>query len=177
MNPQQLALQRQTSNKQPSLDPQSSQIFKNVFSSISQGQQNDSNNQGAISQALSTLNPNGKDTPTQVGKAIQTPNYAGYCLQWADDKLGNPNRQPTAIADYKAQVNAGNINTSMDNIPKDAKVYWDADATNGNMGHVGLSNGNSTFTAATDNGIQTFTPEEWSQYSGQKFIGWSPANK
>ena len=185
MNPQQLALQKlqqQGQNPQSNQVPQD-QVFQNTLAKIRQSvsqigqepqQLPDSNNQASISQAMATL----KDTSTigQVGKAIATPNYAGYCLQWVDDQQGNTNRQPTAIADYQVNAQANNINSSLD-APKGARVYFNADASNGNMGHVGISNGDGTFTSATDNGVQTFDIPDWEKYSGQQYLGYaSPQN-
>lgn len=129
------------------------------------------NQQGPISQALAQLNPTGSDTQTNIGKAIKTPAYAGYCLKYVDDKTGNTNRQPTAFADYEVNAKSGNIQTSDKNIPSGARVYFAPDATNGKMGHVGLMNSDGSFTAATDNGIQSFTIPDWEKYSGQKYIG------
>lgn len=129
------------------------------------------NQQGSISQALAQLNPQGSDTQTEVGKAIKTPAYAGYCLQYVDDRTGNTNRQPNAFADYQVNAKQGNIQTSDNNIKFGARVYFAPDATNDKMGHVGLMNSDGTFTAATDNGIKSFTIPDWERYSGQKFIG------
>jgi hypothetical protein len=127
----------------------------------------------AISQAAAVLSPNSKDPQAQIGKAIATPNYAGYCLKWVDDQQGNQNRQPTAIADYQARSQAGQIQTG-DKIPDNARVYFNADPSNGNMGHVGIYNAKSdTFTSATDNGVKSFSIPAWEKYTGQSMIGWS----
>lgn len=126
--------------------------------------------QSTISQAMGILND--KSTIGQVGKAIQTPNYAGYCLKWVDDQQGSTNRLPTAYADYQSKAQAGNMNDS-DNPPVGARVYFAPDQSNKNMGHVGISQGNGKFTSATDNGIKTFSLQDWEKYTGQKFLGWS----
>lgn len=124
-----------------------------------------------ISQALGVLND--KSIAGKVGKAIATPSYAGYCLKWVDDQQGNnTNRQPTAYADYLLHQNEGDIATK-GTPPKNARVYFGPNATNGEMGHVGISNGNGTFTSATDNGIQTFDIKAWEKYAGQTYIGYS----
>lgn len=186
MNPIQQALQQQGQNPQPNQTNPTDQVFQNTLTKIrqnlSQAGQDQSqdqpttpdNQQAAISQALGQLND--KSISGQVGKAIQTPNYAGYCLAWVDDQQGNANRQPTAIADYQVNASQNNIKTSMD-APKGARVYFNADQSNANMGHVGIANGDGTFTSATDNGIQTFDIPAWEKYSGQQYLGYATPQK
>lgn len=173
MTPQalQIALQQQNQPQQGQMPPSNlSQALKQIQLTKQKNQQN---NQAAIAQAAATLTPNANDTLTNVGQAIQSPAYAGYCLQWVDDQTGNKNRQPTAYADYQTQAANGNIDSSSTNIPKGARVYFAPDSSNGGMGHVGLSNGDGTFTAATDNGIQTFGLSDWQKYAGQQYLGYS----
>lgn len=127
----------------------------------------------AISQALATLKPNGKDPQTKVGTGLNTPNYSGLCLQYVDDQTGNKNRQPTAYADYQQNAASGNIKT--DGVPpKGARVYF-APTPDNPAGHVGLSTGDGSFTGATTNqGIKTFSIKDWENYAGQQFIGYAP---
>ena len=172
MDPQTQAVQT-LANPTP-LD-QGNQIFQKILAQnrqlAEQASQPQGSQQAAISQAMGKLSS--KDPMGAVGKAIATPNYAGYCLQWVDDQQGNKNRQPTAYADYQANAQQGNINQSSDNIPKGARVYFSPDQSNGNMGHVGISNGDGTFTSATDNGVQTFSLADWEKYTGQKYLGYA----
>ncbi len=136
------------------------------------------NPSSAASNAMSILNPQGNlkdgeaNKMSQFGQSIKTPAYAGYCLQYVDDQTGNSNRQPTAYADYQVKSQNGQISNS-NNVPDGARVYFAPDASNGNMGHVGLANKNGTFTSATDNGVKTYSISDWEKYTGQKFIGWS----
>lgn len=125
-----------------------------------------------IAQAIAKVDPTNKQPIAQIGKAIQTPNYAGYCLKWVDDQQGNTNRLPTAFADYQSKAAEGNINTS-NNVPKGSRVYFSPDSSNGDMGHIGISNGDGTFTSATDNGIKTFSIKDWQKITGQSFLGWA----
>lgn len=190
---QAIAQQQQPLNAsaQNGQQPQSPSPIQQAQSQLQQNQQNISQEQAATkaknalmstpsnstsnaAKAMALLQPESKSTITQVGKAIQTPAYAGYCLQYVDDKTGNSQRQPTAYADYQANQAAGNIDTSMKDIPKGARVYFAPNATNGGMGHVGLSNGDGSFTSATDNGVQTFNIKDWEQYADQQFIGYAP---
>lgn len=137
----------------------------------------DPNQQAALTKAVAQINPNKKDTVTKVGKAIQTPSYAGYCLQWVDDQQGNnTQRQPTAFADFQANLNAGNIKNS-NKVPDGARVYFSPNQSNGNLGHVGISNGDGTFTSATDSGIKTFKIADWEKLTGQQMIGWANTKK
>lgn len=136
------------------------------------GDQQTPPDQAAISQAMAMVNPKGKDTTTQIGKSIQTPAYAGYCLQWVDDQQGNSNRQPTAYADYQVNAKSGNISTS-GNIPAGARVYFGPDASNGGMGHVGIAGDDGTFTSATDNGVKTYKISDWVKSTGQSLLGWT----
>lgn len=130
--------------------------------------------QNPLINALNQLLGGNNSTQGQIGKATATSNYAGYCLQWVDDQQGNKNRQPTAYADYQANQAAGNIQTQ-GIPPAGARVYFAPNSTNGNMGHVGISDGGGSFTSATDNGIQTFNINDWDQYAGQQYIGFSTA--
>lgn len=146
---------------------------------LMQDYQNQSFPVAQISQAAATLKPNNKDTMTQIGKAIATPDYAysGLCLKWVDDQQGNANRQPTAYADYQTHAQEGDIIASSKDIPKGSRVYFAPDASNGDAGHVGIANGDGTFTSATDNGIKTFSLKDWQNYTGQQFIGYAPPQK
>lgn len=178
MDPIQNALQTQQSSQAATPQgpmAQNQALFKKILSSnrqlIEEPQQNQ---QSGIAQAMGILSPQSTKEPlAQIGKAIATPNYAGYCLQWVDDQTGNSNRLPNAYADYQAKAQSGNIQTGTDNIPKGARVYFAPDSSNGGMGHVGLSNGDGTFTSATDNGIKTFDIPDWEKYTGQKYLGYA----
>lgn len=139
-----------------------------------QQQQTEAFNMADLSRAMAILNPNSNSPQVNIGKAIKTPAYAGLCLQYVDDKQGNPNRLPTAYADYEARAQAGLINQSEKNIPSGARVYFAPDDSNGGAGHVGIANSNNTFTSATDNGIKTFSIADWEKYTNQRFIGWAP---
>lgn len=141
------------------------------------------NKQAAISQAsraMSTLNPGANsgdstsDTMSKVGGALNTNNYSNMCLAYVDDQTGNKNRQSTAYNDYLVNANDGNIHTS-GTPPKGARVYFAPTADNP-AGHIGLSNGNGSFTGATTNeGIKTFSIQNWENYASQQYIGWAPA--
>lgn len=143
-----------------------------------QQQKNDFENADTISKAMAVLSPNANmkdgeaNTMSKIGQSIATPAYAGYCLQYVDDKTGNTNRQPTAIADYQVRAQSGQVKTT-GTPPPGARVYFAPDASNGNMGHVGLANKDGTFTSATDNGVKTYSLADWQKYTGQKFIGWA----
>ncbi len=140
-----------------------------------QAAQNDPNNPfspAQISQVMAQVAP--KSPAGKVGKAIATPAYAGFCLRWVDDQQKTQNRQPNAFADYLNNAKAGYVKNT-DKAPAGARVYFAPDASNEGMGHVGISNGDGSFTSATDNGIKTFGLKDWEKYTGQKFIGWSPS--
>lgn len=177
-NPAQLAIQQQA----PSVTTPLSQTVQQITQQQSPDPATEER-QSAIAQAakaMAILKPNAKgsdetSTMSQIGQANQTPSYAGYCLQYVDDQTGNTNRQPTAYADYQANQQSGNIKTS-GTPPKGARVYFAPNSTNGNMGHVGISDGNGEFTSATDNGVKTFNIQDWDKYAGQQFIGWAPPN-
>ena len=128
-----------------------------------------------LSQTMAMLNPQSTAPQVNIGKAIATPAYAGLCLKWVDDQQGNTNRQPTAIADFQSQKQAGNIKTDIKNIPLGARVYFAPDDSNGQNGHVGIAQGNGKFISATDNGIKTFSIADWERYTGQSYIGYAPA--
>jgi len=130
--------------------------------------------QSAIAQAMAQVDPKGESKLSEVGKAIKTPAYAGYCLQWVDDKQGvTGSRQPTAYADYQARAQQGDVKESTKDIPDGARVYFSPDSSNGGMGHIGIANGDGTFTSATDNGVKTFSLNDWIKITGQKFLGWA----
>ena len=135
-------------------------------------QMSESYSPAQISQAMAQVAPN--SPAGKVGAAIATPNYAGLCLQWVDDKQGNTQRQPSAIMDFQANAQSGKISTS-NKIPSGARVYFAPDDSNGQNGHVGIAGPDNTFTSATDNGIKTFGIKEWEKYTGQKYIGYSTA--
>ena len=121
-----------------------------------------------ISQAMASVAPN--SPAGKIGQSIATPAYAGLCLKWVDDQQGTSQRQPSAIMDF--QANQDKIQTS-NKIPSGARVYFAPDASNNNDGHVGIANGDGSFTSATDNGVKTYNIQEWEKYTGQQFIGWA----
>ncbi len=129
-------------------------------------------NPSAISQAIASLSPNSDSPSAQIGKAIQTPAYAGLCLKWVDDQQGNTTRYPTAYADFQAHAKAGDIQTS-DKIPSGARIYFSPNESNGNMGHVGIYEGNGKFISATDNGVKTFPIKDWENMTGQMYLGFT----
>ncbi|MHB9161540.1 MAG: hypothetical protein ACYC6W_11760 [Nitrosotalea sp.] len=132
--------------------------------------------QSAISQAMAQVAPNSKDPQVKVGGALNTQNYSGLCLQYVDDQQGNANRQSTAYADYQKNAQMGNIKTT-GIPPKGARVYF-APTKDNPAGHVGLSNGDSTFTGATTNdGIKSFGISDWEKYADQQYIGYSTNTK
>ena len=134
-------------------------------------QLNNSFSPAQISQAMSQVAPS--SPAGKVGKAIATPAYAGMCLAWVDDQQGNKtSRQTSAYNDYLANAQQGKVSTS-NKIPSGARVYFSPDASNNGDGHVGIANGDGSFTSATDNGIKTFSIKEWEKYSGQSMIGWA----
>ncbi len=176
-NPAQQAMQQQQQPPDPNAAPsaidmlnQKTQQGDQVLAQ-EQGQLSNSQ-QASVSRAMGILKPNSSDKMSQVGQSIATPAYAGRCLQWVDDQQGATNRQPTAYADYQVKAQQGDIQTN-GTPPKGARVYFQPDASNGNMGHVGISTGSGSFTSATDNGVKTYSLKDWSNFTGQKFIGWA----
>lgn len=199
MNPNQdpilLAAQQQQASQPDQSSPQPQQPTPSPVDlaqqQIQQYSQVDQANEAAMKQkqnavseaskAMATLNPqaNSKDatsnTMSKVGSALNTNNYSGLCLQYVDDQTGNKARQPTAIADYQANEQDGNIKTS-GTPPKGSRVYF-APTSDNPAGHIGLSNGDGTFTGATTNdGIKTFNIKNWESYAGQQYIGYAPPN-
>lgn len=178
MDPLAQAAQQQTQQPQPTAEDTLA-ATNSALIKKRQKETQDANNSftaAQISQALAVASPKSNSPQVNIGKAIATPAYSGLCLKFVDDKQGNTARQPTAIADYQANAQAGNISTS-EKIPANARVYFAPDDSNGGNGHVGISNGDGSFTSATDNGIKTFAIKEWEKYTGQKFIGYSTSSK
>ncbi len=183
MEPQQQAIQAQGGNPNPFQS-----LFQNVVGRIQQSQQAfgqqervqdqqqpQANSQGAVSQALGILGDN--STAGQVGQGISNdPSFANRCEAFAEQQIyGHQGMYPTAYAAFQANAQQGNINTSMDNIPAGAQLFFAPDSSNGGAGHTGVMNNDSTFTAPLSNGnIDKFTLSDWLKYSGQQFIGWAP---
>lgn len=146
--------------------------------------------QSAIAQAskaMATLNPKANsgnqvsDTMSKVGQAT-SPNqgWANLCEAYAEQQtLGHQGVYPTAIAAYNANAQAGNINTSSDNIPKGAQIFFNANEGNGGNGHTMVSVGGGKFQSPLQNGnIGTFTLPEWEKYSGgQQYLGYAMPSK
>lgn len=175
MNPIQQALQ------QNSQDPtaQSQAIFKNILAEnqhlIKEPNRSpmQPNNQAQIAQAMATLDPNGSSL-AQHGAALDGHEFNGLCEAYAEQQLtGHQGIYPSAIAAYQDQAQKGNINTSSDNIPKGAQVFFNADNSNGGFGHTGISNGDGTFTSATYNGVKTFNLSDWEKDTGQQYLGYA----
>lgn len=197
-DPIQLAIQQQQQAQQQNQQPQPSnqeapspiQLAQQQIQQYGQENQQSAeamkqkqNAMQQASKAMATLNPkaNSSDstsnTMSKVGQANSTGNYSysGECLKWVDDQQGNSSsRQPTAIADYQANAQAGNIETK-GTPPKGARVYFSSPDIP--AGHVGISDGNGSFTSATDNGVQTFNIDQWQQYAGQSYLGYSTNDK
>ena len=123
---------------------------------------------GAISQLL------GADG--QGGQAVSSdPTYANMCEAYAEQQLyGHQGIYPSAISAYQANAQKGNINTSINNIPAGAQVFFNANAGNGYNGHTGVMNNDGTFSAPLSNGnIMKFTVPQWLSYSGQQYLGYA----
>lgn len=160
---------------------QSSQREQQIQQEGALGQQDQQNALAAASKAMATLNPNAnsKDSASndmsKVGGALTTKNYSNQCLAFVDDQTGNTQRSPTAYADFQKNAQNNNIKTS-GTPPKGARIYFAPTADNP-AGHVGLSNGDGTFTGATTNqGIKTFSIKNWENYASQQYIGYAPPN-
>lgn len=127
------------------------------------------NQSGPVSQALSILGD--KSKAGQIGKAIQTPAYAGYCQQFADDTTGTKERYPTAIATWQAKVKGGQAQTDVNKAKEGDVIEFAPDQTNQNLGHAAVVQKDGSLKMATDNGVQSFTLKEWTTHSGQTPLG------
>ncbi len=177
----------QQNNQQPQVNPdvvgQATQQIAGREQQIQQEntlEQNQQTSLATVSKAYNMLNTQTSDkvsnSMNKVGGALNTNNYSGLCLKYVDDKTGNTDRSPTAYADYQKNAAAGNIHNT-GTPPKGARVYF-APTQDNPAGHVMLSNGDGTGTGATTNdGIKTFSIQDWSKYAGQQYIGYSTSGK
>jgi hypothetical protein len=175
MDPLAQAAQQQTQQPQPTAEDALA-ATNSALIKKRQKETQDANNSftaAQISQALAITSPKSKSPQVNVGKALNNNNYSNECLAYVDDQQGNKNRQPTAIADYQVNANAGNIQTK-GTPPKGARVYF-APTPDNPAGHVALSDGGGSMTGATlDQGIETFKISDWEKYANQQYIGWAP---
>lgn len=198
MNPQQdpvqLAIQQQQQAQQqnaqaaPTDSPTPSPV-QMAQQQLQQYQQQDQQTEDGMKQkqqaiqsatkAMNILNPKAdsqdqtSNAMSKVGSALNTNNYSGLCLKYVDDQTGNKDRNPTAYADFQTNEADGNIKTS-GTPPKGSRVYF-APTSDNPAGHIGLSNGDGTFTGATTNeGIKSFSIKDWEGYAGQQYIGYAP---
>lgn len=134
-----------------------------------QEQQQSSFAPAQISQAMSQIAP--KSTAGQVGKAIATPNYAGFCQQFIDDTVGSKERYPTAFATWQAKVQNGQAQPGTKGIKPGDIIEFQPDDSNGGLGHAAIVQKDGNLKMATDSGIKTFSLEEWTRYTGQVPLG------
>ena len=98
-----------------------------------------------------------------------TSGYAGMCLRFVRVCYDAPAVYPTAIAAWNADGDHPETNPAK--IPRGVPVYWAADSSNGNAGHVGISLGNGQVRhALTTNRIATTTI---ASATTARLLGWS----
>jgi len=178
MNPQQQAIQQQ--DPQQSTDPSVvPSVLDTLKQRVDQGATDldqeraktqadqEQSSVSAASRAMAILKPNSQTTQVQVGKAIASPAYAGYCQQFVDDQTGATQRYPSAAATWNAKVQQGQANTDLSKMKPGDVVEFAPDSSNGNMGHAALVQKNGDLKMATYNGVQTFSLKDWTTHTGQ----------
>ena len=130
------------------------------------------------SESLPTTQQN---SPTDVSSAQQdigNLDYNNLCEKFVEQKIyGKTGIYPTAIdawTDYakRGLAQPGDISKA----PAGSMIFFYQDNSNGNDGHVALTDGNGNMIGATTSqGIQESSIADWIARTGQKPLGFVPA--
>lgn len=142
---------------------------------------------GTLEQAAlpGTRNPGSYDSSSQIAQSapqdvtnaqqeLGKHEDAGLCLSFAQDMAGVPHQDATAIDNFNDYAGQGKAYTGTQGIQPGDFVYFE----NGGAGHVGIvsgfdNSGQPTFVSATDNGIQEMGINDWANYAGQTYVGFT----
>ncbi len=180
ISPQQAMQSMQQPQGQNQSQPQQSSITDALQQQVQQGNQeiaqeqaNPSQNTIAdVTKSLAMLSPKSNSTQIQVGKAIASPAYAGYCQQYVDDQTGSKERYPTAAATWQAKQQSGEAHQGLNGMKEGDVVEFAPDSSNGNLGHAAVVQKNGDLKMATYNGVQTFALKDWVTHTGQQPLGY-----
>ena len=105
--------------------------------------------------------------------------YNNYCETFAEQlAYGRTGMYLTAQDAWDAYAKQGQaIQMDPMKAPRGALVYYGADSSNSNDGHVGFSDGMGNLVSATSNGVKTIPMIQWQQETGQKPLGFVIPNK
>lgn len=115
----------------------------------------------------------GNNNPV-VSKAQQfsgNNDYNGLCETFAEHILGTPAMGPTAAAAWDNWQKQGKAYADPDKAPAGSLVYFAADNSNEDAGHVAISDGKGSIIGATDNGVKKYSLQEWVKQTGQQPLG------
>lgn len=84
---------------------------------------------------------------------------------------GHQGIYPSAISAWNSQNNKVSGTSGIQ--PGDL-VYFDADKSNGGLGHTGIYTGSNQFISATNNGVQSNDLDKWQKGTGQQLLGYIP---
>jgi uncharacterized protein YycO len=116
-----------------------------------------------------------QDNPQDVQNAqaqLGSQDQNGECERFIEKSVyGKTGIFPTAsdAANYYSQK--GQLNPDIQNAPAGSMIYFKADGTNGNDGHVGLLDAKGNLISATYNGVQTIPLQQWISSTRQTPLG------
>lgn len=93
----------------------------------------------------------------QIGSKSWGTGTNTYCQRFAENAFGTSGKYASAIAAFRA------IGRSVAPSARGQMVFFGANRTNGNWGHVGIVTGNDQFVSVTTTGVRAASISNWSR--------------
>jgi len=131
---------------------------------------NDTPTNGLVQKVLSWGN-----TPSDVSSAQSDQgkqDYNNLCEKFVEQHVyGQTGIFPTAADAWNSYVKDGKAQGGAQNAPAGSMVYFGADKSNGDFGHVAIADGKGNIIGATSNGVQSIPLTDWIKQTGQTPLG------
>lgn len=115
------------------------------------------------------------DTPSDVSNAqakVGDPMDKGYCETFVEQMAGTPNMGASAAEAFNNWAAQGKAYQDVTKAPPGSLIYFKADDSNGNAGHVAIADGQGNIIGATYNGVQQTSLKDWISQTGQQPLGY-----
>lgn len=105
---------------------------------------------------------------TYLGKQ----DFDGLCEVFAEKVTGSPQMGATATDAWNNWLQKGAAYSDYQNAPAGSLIYFAPDNSNGQAGHVAVSDGKGGIVGATYSGVETYGLNDWIKQTGQKPLGY-----
>lgn len=108
---------------------------------------------------------------TNAQSQLGSPDDNGYCERFVEKMTGTDKHYTSAVDAWNNYVQQGRAFSDITQAPKGALIYYGPDTSNGDFGHVVVTDGKGNQIGATYNGVQMTPINDWMQQTGQKPLG------